>query len=137
MLIKWKSEFAIDNGIIDDDHKEIIGNLNSIIAAPLTGTSAGQLVAMIDDLHEVAARHFEREEHLQELLNFPDSVVHKAEHLELLESLVQIGKSLRDIPPDMSPEHSGRLKAFLYKWILSHIVHSDLKMQPYLQVAAA
>jgi hemerythrin len=37
----------------------------------------------------------------------------------------------------MSPEHSGRLKAFLYKWILSHIVHSDLKMQPYLQVAAA
>ena len=137
MLIKWKSEFAIDNGIIDDDHKEIIGNLNSIIAALLTGTNAGQLVAMIDDLHEVAARHFEREERLQELLNFPDSVVHKAEHLELLESLVQIGKSLRDIPPDMSPEHSGRLKAFLYKWILSHIVHSDLKMQPYLQVAAA
>jgi hemerythrin-like metal-binding protein len=137
MLVKWRPGFAIDNGIVDDDHKEIIGNLNSIIAALVSGTNAGKLVVMIDGLHELAARHFEREEHLQELLDFPDSVAHKAEHLELLECLDRIRKSLREIAPNLGPENPGHIKAVLYKWILSHIVQSDLKMQPYLYVAAA
>ena len=137
MLIKWKSEFAIDNGIIDDDHKEIIGMLNSIIAAAVSGTPAGELVGMIDALYALAEQHFKREERMQELLSFPDLASHREEHRQLLQHLVQVCADLRAGPATEVPASPSDLKSVLYKWILGHIMHSDLKIQPYLPAAAA
>jgi hemerythrin len=137
MLIRWTSALAIDKGIVDDDHKEIIGSLNSIIATMLTGAKAGQLAGMFDELYELAAQHFQREEHLQALLTFPDMAAHKEEHAKLLESLGRIGRSLHEAAPDTAPHNPAELKAFLHHWIVSHITTSDLKMQPYLHATAA
>jgi hemerythrin-like metal-binding protein len=137
MLIKWKPEFAIDNGIIDGDHKAIIGALNSIIASIVTGATNRELLVLMDDLYELADAHFEREEHLQGLIGFPEAQAHKAEHRELLRSLERIVQSLRDAPGDAAPTDAAKLKTALYRWVLSHILTSDLKMQPYLQTIAA
>ena len=137
MLLKWKPEFATDNGIIDDDHKEIIGHINTVIAALVSGVTAGQIAPMIDALLETAARHFEREEHLQALLNFPDCASHREEHRLLLHHVARMGDALRGLSPDHPPENPAELKAMLYKWMLNHFMQSDLKMQSHLHATAA
>jgi hemerythrin len=137
MLIKWTPALAIDNGILDGDHKEIIGSLNAIIAAVLSGASAGTLASMMDDLSELAAQHFQREEQLQSLLTYPGLAARKQQHTALLESLGRIGRTLRDASSDQAPHNPAQLKAFLHHWIVSHIIESDLKMQPYLHSTAA
>lgn len=132
MLIRWKPAFEIDNGIVDDDHKAIISSLNEILSALEDGAAAGPVAQMIADLRRFAAQHFQREEELQQLLRFPDATAHHQEHCALLQELDSIWAACNSNDARTAPRDAARFKPALYKWILNHILTSDLEMRPYI-----
>lgn len=129
MTICWNKSFTIDHGIIDEDHKALIASLNRIMVALESRLATAQLIDLIDDLYLLASGHFEREEHLQELLSFPNLHPHRLEHERLLEDLDRIRSQIDVAPPDEAPCNSVEFVDFFQSWIVRHILESDLKMQ--------
>lgn len=132
MLIVWKAEFVIDDGIIDDDHKFLVSTLNQIISTLNRGTDNGAFLYSIRELRDFAIVHFRREERLQEIAAYPDRAQHRCEHGVLVEQLDAIIHQIDSSPRDHSVEDSAALKHFFYRWILGHIIDCDLKIRPFV-----
>jgi hemerythrin-like metal-binding protein len=137
MLIIWKDEFAIDGGIIDDDHKKIIEIINEIITAIRAQEHIGSVALALKALHEITTAHFFREESLQELSEFPDLSRHRTAHRKLLATLSHwvetVDKSV--LCEDFSTQNDvlSECKTFLYRWILAHILADDMEMREYIE----
>lgn len=129
MTICWNNSFAIDHGIIDEDHKALIASLNRIMVALESRLATAQLIDLIDELYLLASGHFEREEHLQELLSFPSLHPHRLEHERLLERLDGIREQIYAVTVAGAPLNGIEFVDFFQSWIVRHILESDLKMQ--------
>lgn len=137
MTVTWEASYAIDNGVIDADHKAIIVCVNELHELLDSNATAEAVIGRIIDLKTLARMHFEREEQLQELLFFPNQTAHRAEHDELLRELDRTIEDLGCTSAKLSSSTRFRLKGFFHRWILGHILTSDLEMQPYLTTSAA
>ena len=135
MTIVWKSSYEIDNGIVDADHKAIIAGINDIRGLLDQEITAAKLIEAVRELRELAVAHFGREEQLQELLFFSNQESHHLEHVQLIAELDQVIDGLSAIAETLPSATRFRLKGFFHRWILGHILTSDLEMQPYLSVA--
>jgi len=141
MLIKWKAEFCIDNGPIDADHLNIIGRINHIMKIVKPAGDVEDVLWALRELYTVAHAHFFREEALQETAGFPGIAEHRREHERLLASLwAQMAEieamALRPADPQMA-RRLVQCKAFLYRWILGHILDQDRKMAGYVEAMQA
>lgn len=132
MTIVWKASYEIDNGIVDADHKAIIAGINEIRGLLDQEITSAKLIETIRELRALAVAHFGREEQLQELLFFANQETHHLEHVQLIAELDQVIDGLSTIADTLPSAARFRLKGFFHRWILGHILTSDLEMQPYL-----
>lgn len=132
MTITWTPSHAIDNGIIDEDHRAIIQAISSIYSLLGDNEDAVQILAATRELRTLAEAHFAREEHLQELLDFPNRDAHRDEHIDLLNEIDLLLRELETAAEKVSSAMRFQLKGFFHRWILDHALASDLEMQPYL-----
>ncbi len=136
MLIAWKDDFAIDGGVIDADHRNIIYRINQINAAISSGESMDFISVALRNLYRVTSAHFVREEHLQAASHFPHAEEHGAAHARLLSDLWEwvalVEKQRLDGEPCAPRDALHDCKSFLYRWILSHILSEDREMAAYL-----
>ncbi|WP_437181901.1 bacteriohemerythrin [Rhodoplanes serenus] len=132
MLIGWKDHYAIDDGVIDDDHRFLIAALSMIIDQIRKKIPVCALLRNISHVRGVAELHFKREEKLQKQSNYPCHRKHCEEHREIIRKLDEIVNQLADLPGDREYSDPDEVKSFLYRWILAHITESDQRMKPYL-----
>lgn len=129
MLITWKDDFAIDGGVIDADHRNIIYRINQINDAIASGESIDFISATLRNLYRVTSAHLFREEHLQAASNFPGADEHGAAHARLLSALWEwIARIDKEADAGPSADTLRDCKNFLYRWILSHILSDDREM---------
>jgi hemerythrin-like metal-binding protein len=132
VLIVWKDGFAIDNGVIDEDHRFLIEHLNAIITALNDQAPIRDVCRDVRQLRMFALLHFDREERLQVLSGYPGLDQHRAEHVELLAQLDGIlGQLTR--PGDDAQAAYPAAKSFMYRWLLGHIIESDTKIGAFLK----
>lgn len=131
MLITWKDDFAIDGGIIDADHQNIIARINQITAAIASGESTEFIAIVLRNLCRVTSAHFVREEHLQAASHFPHAEDHAAAHARLLSDLQDWIARVEHQRDHGAPDSLRDCKSFLYRWILSHILTEDREMAAY------
>jgi hemerythrin-like metal-binding protein len=132
MLIVWKDGFAIDYGVIDDDHRFLIEHLNAIITALSSQAPIEGVCRDIRQLRVFAELHFQREERLQAVAGYPGLDQHRAEHVELLAQLDGILGQLTK-PGDDAQAAYPAAKSFMYRWLLGHIIESDTKIGAFLK----
>ena len=132
MLIVWKENFAIDRGVIDADHKFLVGGLNDIIAKLNNGAQAGEFRRLTQHVRYFAELHFKREERLQEQCGYPGLAEHREEHRLLLRGLDAFLAAFAALPADATLADAREAKSFLYRWILGHILQSDGRLKPYV-----
>lgn len=132
MLIVWKEEFVVDRGVIDEDHKFLIENLNGILQKLNTHAPAGIVHEMAGCVRNFAALHFLREERLQEQAGYPGLAEHRDEHRQLLADFDRFLAQFAALPEDAAVADVGEAKKFIYRWILGHILRNDGKLAPYL-----
>ena len=129
-LINWDERLLLGIPVIDNQHRELI-------------TIVNRLHELSDEDHEYTGYmflhsayatvdfmryHFNTEEKLMKLLDYPDTVEHKNEHEKFLTEI--LGKSdkfydEREIVP-------RRFTIFLKDWIRSHFLDYDIKLAEYV-----
>jgi hemerythrin-like metal-binding protein len=121
--IQWKPEYLIGNKEIDEQHKVLFTMINDFFLqdSKQTAISTFQNLASYIDLH------FEAEENLLRQINYPKTVEHIKKHDELREKFQLLQQKLENYSSDLHQ----RISTFLYNWLASHILKSDMDYKSY------
>ncbi|OFX14392.1 MAG: hypothetical protein A2516_04265 [Alphaproteobacteria bacterium RIFOXYD12_FULL_60_8] len=128
--IDWKPEFSVGAEVIDQDHRILVELINQIAPALDSGEVHSVLGSVLHSLWDYTDYHFTREEKLQQLVNFPECVAHKAKH-EALRSTVQ--QKLAAFAADPNSVDVGELLHFLRNWLMEHILKEDMRYKPFIE----
>ena len=135
MLIVWREQMSVDGGLIDEDHRSLIGIINDFAAAEASVAGIPALADILSKLDHYTKTHFEREEGLQRAVDYPFRDAHRHAHKDLIRQLSDLRARLKAEFASKKPEeiqaiHAG-MADFLHHWLIDHIIETDLRMKPY------
>lgn len=128
----WQPEMSVDGDVIDQDHRDLIAMINRFHDEAAEISSGEALVAMLEELWNMAVQHFTREEALQHAIDFPLLEPHRREHESLrrrLETIIDVTNNQGDV--DVA-SLSLSVFALLKTWLVDHLMNSDSLMRRYL-----
>jgi hemerythrin len=126
-IFEWTSIMSIDNGFIDEDHKQLIELANRVVELHHPNRNAEELKQVIRELYDYVKYHFKREEDLMQKIGYPNMPIHQQKH--------------QDIVKDMnhyltSSHHMGEMlenfRTLMNKWVLNHIMDEDIQLGEFL-----
>ena len=126
-MISWTDALSIDDGVIDQDHKWLIGLVNEFKTEKALPFDV--LHEMVYQLERYTEIHFVREEDLQRRVGFPLHDDHVREHRSLSARVRSLHKRLHD-SGDAAQLQSEAFD-LLEDWFLRHIQGHDVDMRPY------
>jgi hemerythrin len=133
MAIVWRAEMSIDGGVIDDDHKCLIGLVNDVDLIASGPTMQLELSLVLAKLDAYARHHFEREERLQIATGFTFAQAHNKRHRSLMRELDTMrAKPAENWGSRRMDEFRLDLSDFLYHWLSDHILKVDRLMKPFV-----
>ena len=115
--IPWRESFCSGFHTIDDQHREIITLVNSLmdrLAADCPLTSVRYYLA---EIHELIAEHFDEEERTMLAAEFNGATAHKIDHDRLLYRIRTIMDEVKQARLDMSKQ---QLAQTLDDWFSVH-----------------
>ncbi len=134
MTILWNDAMSVGNVKIDNDHRYLIGMINTIEAALDCEVNIQILRIYVSELVDYTHKHFEREESYQVEIKFPHGESHKIEHKELLRQINCIHENVKShTEMDAYQFTTPRLVDNLQDWLMRHILQDDMKMKSYFK----
>jgi len=135
MLIVWRDQMSVDGGLIDQDHRVLIGIINEFATTEPTASAIPALERILAKLDRYTQIHFEREEKLQRAIVYPYHEAHRRSHGDLIRQLSEVREELKAKaaiakPEDIAATHA-KMGEFLHHWLIDHIIEADLRMKPY------
>lgn len=110
---------------IDEEHKrlfELIGEVDAAVTSDADSVSVA--MALLNELKQYAVTHFSHEETYMERMNDPELERQKKEHQEFIDKVNSYCFS--DITDDTAKELILELLEYLSRWLMSHILGSDI-----------
>lgn len=115
----WRDEYSLGIIEIDDQHKELIRRFALVEKAVANQQGWSELHFAILGILRYADFHFQFEEALMRLYNFPQIDTHVQEHRRILQAAeIFIDESLRKVAPD-------DVAQFYQSWLATHIRNDD------------
>lgn len=133
MGIEWRESLAIGVEAIDNQHKELLLRFDRLLNACQAGQRVVELKRLQVFLEEYVHTHFNDEEALQRLHNFPGYEVHRAEHLYFIEQINKLKSETEE--KGVSTHNVIETNNMLLKWLLHHISEVDTKLGAFLKSA--
>lgn len=128
--LEWQDDFSVEVQEIDDQHKKIIGFINSL-SENLGGPAIAQIQKnILREMTEYAQYHFETEEKYFDLFDYEDSAEHKMSHDTYEHTVGEFEKRLAILDSNNDNDCASftlDLTGFLEDWWVGHILHSDKK----------
>ena len=131
MAYKWDSNLETGHAKIDNQHKQLITTLNSIIEAAEQGKGKDEIFKTLDFLTGYTVMHFATEEKLQEQYDYPDYPVHKRYHNEFKVTVGELTQRLID--EGATEEMINIVTTTIGNWFLHHIKGDDFRMAAYVK----
>ena len=128
-LLKWTPKMSVGVGVLDEDHKRLVGMINDLYDAMQAGHGKEALCRTLDDLVRYTQMHFAREEKYFADTGYPATAAHKREHDTLTGQVLDVQKNYA---AGASAALSIDVLRFLKDWLLNHIQISDQKYRPHL-----
>jgi len=129
--LKWTSKFRMNIPEIDEDHKLIIENFNSLYDSMKSGKGQEVYTEFVDFLNYYVNSHFAHEEALQEKIGYDNFQVHKQLHEdfknEVINTFSKYNKS------QISNEELIKLNLFVKNWLIYHILIEDQKISEFMK----
>jgi hemerythrin-like metal-binding protein len=122
--IKWSNNLALGIPLIDQQHRELINQINELIDAIRTGKGQKKIKTVLIFLEDYVVRHFSDEEALMQEYKYPGYPAHKSLHLKFIEALKTLKEELRD-KQDRGLYLVFRLQTLVMDWFVNHIVKAD------------
>ena len=135
MKLEFDKSLITGNSMIDEQHKELIGKIDKLLACCEEGGEKLQAVKMLDYLAEYTEFHFNAEEKLQEDVAYPAIKEHKKMHAEFKKAVSELHEMLE--------EEEGPTQAFVQavktnvvEWLFNHISNMDKALALYVKSKA-
>jgi hemerythrin len=131
MSYQWDSSLETGHEKIDNQHKQLIAALNSIIEASAGGKGSAEIFKTIDFLTGYTIMHFSDEEKLQVQYDYPDYLIHKRYHDEFKVTVGELTRRLVKEGP--TEEMVNIVTTAVGNWLLNHIKGDDFRMAAYVK----
>ncbi len=122
-IISWKDCYATGISQFDEEHQNLVIQVNSLYEAIRAREADTRLAEIIPALVAYTETHFRHEEDLMQEHQYPDLNPHIQEHDELRSKVADFLAQLEQGNPDLPLQLFG----FLREWLLNHIVETDGK----------
>ena len=129
----WRDNFCSGKRLIDTQHQELFRISNQLLDAiqsPRPLSTASDLVTQL--LNDIA-KHFYDEEVILESANFPDRILHAAEHASLNKRGLEIANTFHTDSQDFG----DIVKFLVYEVVLRHMHQMDRKFFPFINDVSA
>lgn len=126
---EWADDMVIDNGPIDEDHKQLVALVNQLHTATTDGRGQEVVQGILEQLIAYTVGHLQREEQLMSSLQFPRLAQHKEVHDKFMHRIHGL-KAKYDAG---SISVASQLSSVLRDWLSLHIRRSDKEIKVFLQ----
>jgi len=127
--IQWKESYSVGNKLIDSQHKKLVKMLNTMIQNEDAGVDSEVISDVLSEMIEYAGSHFNYEEGYMEQIAYPELKMHKEEHKQFK---LKAGHLCMATMKDETSVPEEILQ-FLFKWLINHILHSDMKYKTFYE----
>lgn len=129
--LEWSSSLQIGVEDIDNQHKEILGRINSLMLSMQAGKGAEQIGALLEFLTDYVKHHFAAEEKLMAELLYPGFEQHRGEHAEFVRDLATLKGEYE--AEGASSHFAVKVNSRVGVWFVSHIMRSDRAIGTFLR----
>ncbi|MPY25070.1 bacteriohemerythrin [Shewanella sp. YLB-07] len=126
----WQDSMATGIALIDHDHKRLIMLINIFQEATEFNISERKVQLALDEVIRYTKYHFNREEQLMALNQYPGLKEHQLQHQQMIDEIELYMKEYRS-DPDVALDH---ILQFLQSWLMNHIKGNDRQYIPYLTI---
>jgi hemerythrin-like metal-binding protein len=126
-FMKWTYKFSTGVAVYDAEHKTLFSLINNLHDS-MTGVGDARLSEILDGVVNYTIQHFDHEERVLALRNYPGLEDHKRQH-ELLKAKVQ---AFRDTLSSGNSQIYIALLRFIKQWLLKHIQKEDKAYSAFL-----
>lgn len=123
-VMEWDQSLALDQGVIDATHRELVDLLNRMADAP-----DGEMLAAIDEFIEHCEGHFGQENRWMQELDFPPLACHAGEH----ESVMEIAREVRRRAAGGEAGYGRVLAQGVAEWFATHARSMDAVLALYMK----
>ena len=107
---------------IDAQHKKLVGLINDIVIQAESSDPSKVLSVALDEIYKYSVYHFEIEEKFMKQINFEMFDEHKREHISFIRKFSDLCIADHELKSD-------EVVSFLKKWLLNHILTSDMELK--------
>lgn len=118
---EWGDDLSVGNDLLDRDHRNLIGLVNSLHTATSRGDGREVVGSIIAALIDYTQDHFQREERHMEAVRYPKREEHRRQHRELLDKVLEIEARFKAGHVTVAAQVSTLLR----DWLSIHIRRAD------------
>ncbi len=131
MAFLWNKNLETGNILIDQQHKQLIDAINSLLQACSEGKGRAEIAKTTKFLYDYTQKHFRDEENLQRQYRYPDYPNHIRYHQEFEKTVQELAMQLQKEGPTIALV--GRINTAVGGWLLSHIQREDVKVVAHIK----
>ena len=124
----WDDVLCVDVDEIDDNHRKLMGIVNSLSRAMADDVSLNYLEAILDDLINFTAYHFSHEERLMLKYGYQGYEHHKVQHTGLIGSAKKVRQGILQMEETAATQEFE----FLEGWLTEHILADERALSSFL-----
>jgi hemerythrin-like metal-binding protein len=128
-LITWNDSYSVKVNEMDNQHKKLVDLINTMHDAMKVGKGKEIIGEISKALLDYTKRHFNAEEMLMKLHNYPGYEEQKRVHNQLVSEILDIQKKF-----EAGTVISQEVITFLKNWLVNHIQGMDQKYGSYLNI---
>ena len=129
-LMIWTDEMSVGVEIIDEDHQRLFILLNRLGYSLREQSTSEVMTKVLSDLSDYTDYHFNREEILMEVCDYPEIDLHKRVHRALR---TQVAKYRQAFQQDPAAVDIRQLRDFINDWLIDHIMVMDKKYESWMK----
>lgn len=122
-LLNWSDNYSVRVREIDTQHKKLIDLINTLHDGMKSGKGKEVLGGILNELVAYTVYHFGFEEKLFDKYGYPETIIHKRNHADLIAQVKKFVDSYNSGDGVLTIE----LMNFLRDWLTQHIAGSDKK----------
>jgi hemerythrin len=134
MGIEWRESLSIGVTEIDNQHKQLLSHFDQLLKACESGKGLEELKKLLGFLDEYVIKHFNDEESIQRLRNYPGYPAHKKEHESFIAQLTTLKQEVSN--EGVALHHVMETNNLLLKWLIHHISTVDVQLGAFLKTLA-
>lgn len=132
MGIKWRDALSIGIEEIDTQHQELFKRFDLFLAACEAGEGINRLNELMEFLADYVQYHFQDEERMHLLHDYPGLKEHRKLHGKFIEDFRKMQDGART--EGVALHHIIDTNALLFKWIINHISKADKEFGDFIKL---